>query len=123
MNTDFGDRRTDEGQRALEAARWSAAREAFESVLEREETPDALDGLGLALWFLGDVSGGIAARERAVDKYARRGRCDDAARKLCGRRANRLAAVARTLPGLSDATGGRRMHSLLQIQLPSRRTR
>jgi ATP/maltotriose-dependent transcriptional regulator MalT len=80
MNTDFGDRRTDEGQRALEAARWSAAREAFESVLEREETPDALDGLGLALWFLGDVSGGIAARERAVDKYARRGRCDDAAR-------------------------------------------
>jgi ATP/maltotriose-dependent transcriptional regulator MalT len=72
--------RTDEGRRALEAARWDAAREAFESRLEDEETPDALDGLGLALWFLGDVSGGIAARERAVEGYARAGRCDDAAR-------------------------------------------
>ena len=42
--------------------------------------PDALDGLGLALWFLGDVSGGVAARERAVEGYAHAGRCDDAAR-------------------------------------------
>ncbi len=72
--------RTDEGRRALEAARWDAAREAFESVLGDEETPEALDGLGLALWFLGDVSEGVAARERAVDGYARTGRCDDAAR-------------------------------------------
>ncbi len=76
----MGDPRTDEGRRALEAARWDVAREAFESVLGDEETPDALDGLGLALWFLGDVSGGVAARERAVEGYVRAGRCDDAAR-------------------------------------------
>ena len=80
MGNDSGDRRTDEGQRALEAARWDAARESFESVLGDEETPEALDGLGLALWFLGDVSGGVAARERAVEGYASSGRCDDAAR-------------------------------------------
>jgi ATP/maltotriose-dependent transcriptional regulator MalT len=75
-----GESRTDEGRRALEAARWDAAREAFESVLGEEETPEALDGLGLALWFLGDVGGGIAARERAVEGYVRTERCDDAAR-------------------------------------------
>ena len=79
MSTDLGER-TDEGRRALEAARWEAAREAFESVLGEEETPEALDGLGLALWFLGDVSEGVAARERAVEGYARTGRYDDAAR-------------------------------------------
>jgi ATP/maltotriose-dependent transcriptional regulator MalT len=71
---------TDEGRRALEAARWDEAREAFESVLGAEETPDALAGLGLALWFLGDVSAGVAARERAVEGYVRTDRCDEAAR-------------------------------------------
>ena len=71
---------TDEGRRALEAARWDEAREAFESVLGAEETPDALAGLGLALWFLGDVTAGVAARERAVEGYVRTERCDEAAR-------------------------------------------
>ena len=80
MNTNPGNHRTDEGHRALEAARWDEARAAFESVLGDEETPEALDGLGLALWFLGDVSGGVAARERAFDGYAHTGRGDDAAR-------------------------------------------
>jgi DNA-binding NarL/FixJ family response regulator len=44
------------------------------------EAPDVLDGHGLAIWFLGDVKGGIAERERAFDGYAREQRCDDAAR-------------------------------------------
>lgn len=70
----------DVGQRALEAARWDEARDAFEAALADEETPEALDGLGLALWFLGDVREAIAAREQAVEEYARGGRCDDAAR-------------------------------------------
>lgn len=69
-----------EAWRALEAARWDAARAAFEAALAEQETPDALDGLGLALWFLGDVKGGISARERAFERYAAAGRCDDAAR-------------------------------------------
>ena len=80
MKPNLRDGLTREGQLALEAARWDAARESFETVLAEEETPDALDGLGLALWFLGDVGGAVAARERAVEGYVRAGRCDDAAR-------------------------------------------
>jgi DNA-binding NarL/FixJ family response regulator len=69
-----------EGRRALEAARWDAARAAFEASLGVLETPDARDGLGQALWFLGDTEEGIAARERAFEEYMRDERCDDAAR-------------------------------------------
>src|SRR5688572_20481794 len=72
--------RLDQGRQALEAARWDEARGAFESALAEEESPEALDGLGLALWFLGDVREAIVAREQAVEGYARGDRCDDAAR-------------------------------------------
>ena len=69
-----------EGLRLLEDARWAAARDAFETALQEEDTPDAHDGLGLALFFLGSVEEGIAARERAFDGYVRADRCDEAAR-------------------------------------------
>jgi DNA-binding NarL/FixJ family response regulator len=68
------------GTRALERADWDAARAAFEAVLDENEVPEARDGLGQALWFLGRVEDGIAARERAFEDYVRAGRCDDAAR-------------------------------------------
>ncbi|HTN23367.1 MAG TPA: LuxR C-terminal-related transcriptional regulator [Solirubrobacteraceae bacterium] len=68
------------GWRALDTARWEAAKAAFAAALAEQETPDALAGLGLALWFLGSVKDGLAARERAVEAYARAARCDDAAR-------------------------------------------
>lgn len=80
MDAPLGGDRLAEGWQALEAARWDAARTAFEAALAEGETPDALDGLGLALWFLGDVKAGIAARERACEGYATARRCDDAAR-------------------------------------------
>ena len=60
-----------QGRQALEAAHWEEARAAFEAALAEEETPDARDGLGLALWFLGGVRDAIAAREQAVEGYAR----------------------------------------------------
>jgi ATP/maltotriose-dependent transcriptional regulator MalT len=69
-----------DGQRALEGADWAAAGAAFTAALAIEESAEALDGVGLAKWFLGEVREGIAARERAVELYARGGRCDDAAR-------------------------------------------
>jgi DNA-binding NarL/FixJ family response regulator len=69
-----------EGIQAMERADWESARAAFEAVLASGESPDARDGLGQALWFLGDVAGGIAMRERAFEEYARVERCDDAAR-------------------------------------------
>jgi hypothetical protein len=70
----------DEGRRALESGRWQAAREAFEATLVTAPSADARDGLGHALWFLGQIQDGIAQRERAFEELARERRCDDAAR-------------------------------------------
>ncbi len=50
------------GQRALERATWVEARQCFESVLAAGESAAARDGLGLALWFLGEVAEGIASK-------------------------------------------------------------
>jgi len=75
-----GEQLIEEGRRALEAARWEAARAAFATALAAEETPEARDGLGEALWFLGSVAEGMAARERAFEQYVRAGNCDAAAR-------------------------------------------
>src|SRR5215207_1187431 len=80
MDQGRGDDQLQEGRRALEAARWDSARAAFEAALDAEDTPEARDGLGQALWFLGSVEEGIAAREHAFEDYARGGSCDRAAR-------------------------------------------
>ena len=69
-----------EGLRLLEAAQWVAARDAFQASLDEEESPDAHDGIGLALFFLGSIEEAIAARERAFEEYVDAGRCDEAAR-------------------------------------------
>ncbi len=69
-----------EGLRLLEEAQWAGARDAFQASLDEEETPDAHDGIGLALYFLGEIDEGIAARERAFEGYAQADRCDEAAR-------------------------------------------
>ena len=106
-----------EGREALEAARWESAREAFEAALAAEDTPEAHDGLGQALWFLGEVEEGIAARERAFERYARAGNCDRAARAavwvshqydLAGRSSAArgwLARAERALDGAGPCSG------------------
>jgi ATP/maltotriose-dependent transcriptional regulator MalT len=106
-----------EGRRALEAARWDAARTAFEAALEADETPDARDGLGLALWFLGSVEDGIASRAEAFEEYVRDRRCDEAARvavwvshqHLIAGRASAargwLSRAERALEGLPECEG------------------
>ncbi len=58
---------------ALKAGDWAAARSAFEAALEQEEAPEALFGLGDALWWLGDVELAIRYRERAYAAFHRRG--------------------------------------------------
>jgi DNA-binding NarL/FixJ family response regulator len=80
MDGPSADERLREGRQALERADWMSARSTFASVLEREDSVDARDGLAQALWFLGDVAESIALRERAFDDYVSAGRCDDAAR-------------------------------------------
>lgn len=42
------------GYEALATGDWTGARDAFERVLELSDAPDALDGLGRALWWLRD---------------------------------------------------------------------
>ena len=53
------------GWESLRAAEWEQARVAFENELAGGETPEALDGLGRALWWLSDVPGAIEAWKRA----------------------------------------------------------
>src|SRR5574338_551880 len=51
--------------RALQEANWTTARALFAEALEREETPDALEGLGNAAFFLDEGETAVDARERA----------------------------------------------------------
>ena len=107
------------GTAALEEADWDGARLAFERELEAADAPASHEGLGQALWFLGQVSEALLERERAFDGYVAAGRCDDAARiavwvshqhLLAGRvSAARgwLARAERTLDGLQASCPGR----------------
>jgi DNA-binding CsgD family transcriptional regulator len=61
------------GTAALEAGRWEAARHAFAAALERRESPEALLGLGAALWWLGEVRPSVEYYERAFAAYRRAG--------------------------------------------------
>jgi len=62
----------DEGERALRAGDWIVARDAFQEALGQAETPEALNGLGEALWWLGATQDSIAARERAYAAFRHR---------------------------------------------------
>jgi DNA-binding NarL/FixJ family response regulator len=107
----------DDGLRALDEARWEDARAAFEAALAEADTPAAHDGLGRALWFQGKIEEGIAARERAFERYAREGSCDRAARSaiwvshqhdIAGRRSAArgwLARAERALEGADRCAG------------------
>jgi ATP/maltotriose-dependent transcriptional regulator MalT len=61
------------GRGDLVAGRWQSAKERFEEAVAAEETVDAIDGLGEALWWLGDSKGGVELRERAYAEYRRQG--------------------------------------------------
>jgi DNA-binding NarL/FixJ family response regulator len=59
---------------ALRQADWATARETFAARLEEvPDDPEALDGLGRALWWLGDAQAGIQRRREAYAEYKRRG--------------------------------------------------
>jgi DNA-binding NarL/FixJ family response regulator len=62
-------------------ADWAAARDAFAAALEaRPGDPEALDGLGQSLWWLGDRDAGIDRRRDAYAAYQRDGDRRHAAR-------------------------------------------
>jgi ATP/maltotriose-dependent transcriptional regulator MalT len=64
------------GQTALQRGRWREAVSAFEASLAERETPEALEGLGEALWWLCDARASVRYRERAYVGLRRAG--DDA---------------------------------------------
>jgi DNA-binding CsgD family transcriptional regulator len=68
------------GREALNAGAWADAQQAFERVLAIEEIPEALEGLGLAAWWLNRSEIVFDARERAFRAYRHRGDQNAAAR-------------------------------------------
>jgi len=69
-----------EGYEALGSGEWSQARRAFEAVLAVEDSPEALDGLGRALWWLREGEQAVVQRERAYSGFRRAGDLARAAR-------------------------------------------
>lgn len=67
------------GNQALADGDWEGARAAFAEAAQDDPTPEALDGLGRTLWWLGDVDGAIAHRERAYAALRASGANDQAA--------------------------------------------
>lgn len=57
------------GQAALRRAAWHEARALFGAALAEEETPEALEGLGAAAWWLSDAAAVFTARRRAYRLY------------------------------------------------------
>jgi ATP/maltotriose-dependent transcriptional regulator MalT len=69
------------GWQQFAQADWAAARDAFSAALEEEPgDPEALDGLGQSLWWLGERDAGIARRREAYAAYQRQGDARGAAR-------------------------------------------
>src|SRR5881628_1211192 len=68
------------GDAALARGNWPDARAAFDASLRERETPEALEGLGLAAWWLDLADVVFDARERAYRLYRDRGDRRGAAR-------------------------------------------
>ena len=60
------------GRDALARGGWEEARVCFEGSLRDAESPEALEGLGMACWWLEDYATGIDARERAYRLFRQR---------------------------------------------------
>lgn len=72
--------RLEAGRLALCEGRWIEARTAFQRALAVGETPEALEGLSWATWWLDDADTVMQARQRAFQLYRERGQIVSAAR-------------------------------------------
>lgn len=104
------------GQAALGRAAWQDARDLFQAALAKDETPEALEGLGAAAWWLGDGATVFDARERAYRLYRDRQNDRGAARVATG-----LAIDHCTFRGEVVVAGGwvQRAERLLQTAAKS----
>ncbi len=115
------------GQRAMGRTDWTEAKKCFEQALQIKETPELLELLGLATWWLDDAETTFDSREKAFQIYRRQGNTRAAARVAISiaydyfsfrgeyalsngwsRRANRLLENLETVPehGLVKAWDG-----------------
>src|SRR5512140_2986569 len=72
------------GRAALARGAWDEAWRAFSACLEEGETPDLLEGLGWAQWWLNDPESSMRNRERAYRLLRQAGDCRGAARVATG---------------------------------------
>jgi DNA-binding NarL/FixJ family response regulator len=87
------------GWAELAEGRWDAARARFEAALREGESPEALEGLSWAAWWMDDAEAVLESRERAYRLYRARGDPAGAARMATWLAADQLdfrgaAAVA-----------------------------
>ena len=68
------------GDELLARGAWTDARHAFEAALREHESPEALEGLAVAAWWLDDADAVFDSRERAYRIYSERGDRQSAAR-------------------------------------------
>ena len=80
MATPIAENPLSDGYEALGSGNWAAARDAFEAALRSSDDPDALDGLGRALWWLREAEQAVVHRERAYAGFRRDGQLARAAR-------------------------------------------
>ena len=90
-----------EGWARLAAGEWEVARVSFADALAREETPEALEGLSWAAWWLDDADAVFDARQRAYRLYRK---CEEPA--SAARMATWLAADQLDFHGALAAAGG-----------------
>lgn len=76
--------RLEEGRAALDRGAWEEARASFEAALREGETPEGLEGLGWALFWLDRTEEGLGLRERAFRLHRERGNAREASRVACG---------------------------------------
>src|SRR5688572_22598881 len=74
----------DVGRTALTEGRWADASAAYTAALDVEQNPDAMDGLGEALWWLGEPRESLVWRERAYAGFVRDQRYDAATMAAIG---------------------------------------
>jgi LuxR family maltose regulon positive regulatory protein len=98
--TDPGVDHLQQGRAALNRGAWEAAREAFEAALAAAESPEALEGLGWALFWLDRTEEALDTRERAFRGYREAGDGRSAARLAYG-----LAVDCIDLRGEAPASG------------------
>jgi LuxR family maltose regulon positive regulatory protein len=99
------------GHAALARGAWEEARACFTAALGEQETPEALEGLGLAVWWLEEAAATLEARERAYRLYRASGD-----RRGAARLAVALAEDHLTFRGEAAVAHGwlRRAHRLLE---------